>query len=71
MVFSWIWHWWRLSVLSGMRLNGAGVGRRPLDLVVAGNSRDRFVFLNLLRFYLQSFQNNHFIPAIMTMLENV
>jgi hypothetical protein len=60
MVLSWIWHWWRLCVSSGMHLNDAGVGRRPLALVVAGNPRDRFVFLNLLWFYLQSFQDNHF-----------
>jgi hypothetical protein len=34
--------------------------RRRLATVVAGNSRDLFVFLDLLRFYLQ-IQDNHFI----------
>jgi hypothetical protein len=55
MVFAWIWYWWRLGVPSGMRLDSAGVGRRMLALVVAGNPRDLFIFLDLLRFYLQSF----------------
>jgi hypothetical protein len=62
-VFAWIWHWWRLDVPSIMRLDGSGVGRRPLALVVAGNLRDRFVFLDLLWFYLQNFQDNHFISV--------
>jgi hypothetical protein len=53
MVFSWIWKLWRLGVTSSA---GAGVGRRPLALVVAGNLRDRFIFLNFLRFYFQSFR---------------
>ena len=39
-----------------------GVGRRPLATVVAGNPKDRFVFLDLLEFYLQN-QDNHFIPV--------
>jgi hypothetical protein len=52
MVLSWICQWWRLGVLFGVRLGGAVVGQRPLASVVAGNLRDRFVFLNLLRFYL-------------------
>jgi hypothetical protein len=63
MVFAWIWHWWRLNVPSGMRLDNADVGQRPLALVVAGNPRDQFVFLDLLWFYLQSFQDNHFISV--------
>jgi hypothetical protein len=45
--------------LSDVRLGGVGVGRRPMALVVAENPRDRSVFLDLLRFSLQS---NHFIP---------
>jgi hypothetical protein len=63
MVFAWIWQWWRLGVPSGVRLDGIGVGRRPLALVVAENPRDRFVFLDLLQFYLQSSQDNHFISV--------
>jgi hypothetical protein len=63
MVLSWILQWWRLNVSCDLRLGGAGVGRRPLALVVAGNPRDRFVFLDLLWFYLQCFQDNHFIPV--------
>jgi hypothetical protein len=55
MVLSWIWQWWWLGVSSGMHLGDAGVGRRLLASVVIGNRRDRFVFLDLLRFYLQSF----------------
>jgi hypothetical protein len=55
MVFAWMWQWWRLGVPSGVCLDDTGVGRRPLALVVAGNPRDRFVFPDLLRFYLQSF----------------
>jgi hypothetical protein len=62
MVLSWIWQWWRLGVPSSVRLGGAGVGRRPLASAVAGNHRDRFVFIDLLWFFLQSFQDNHFIP---------
>jgi hypothetical protein len=54
--------WWRLDVSSGVRLDGAGVGRRPLTMVVAGDPMDRFVFLDLLVFYLQ-IQDNHFIPV--------
>jgi hypothetical protein len=52
-----------MAVPSGVHLGDAGVGRRPMALVVAGNLRDQFVFLDLLQFYLQSFQNNHFIPV--------
>jgi hypothetical protein len=63
MVLSWIRQWWRLGVSSSVRLGGVGVGRRPMALVVAGNSRGQFVFLDLLRFSLQSFQDNHFIPV--------
>jgi hypothetical protein len=44
-----------------VRLGDVGVGRRPLASVVAENLRDRFIFIDLLRFYLQSFQDNHFI----------
>jgi hypothetical protein len=62
MVLFWILQWWRLDVSSGVRLGGAGVGRRPLAMVVAGNPRDRFVFLDLLGFYLQ-IQDNQFIPV--------
>jgi hypothetical protein len=61
MVVAWIWKLWRLSITSSVLLDGAGVGRRPLALVVVGNPRDRFVFLNFLWFYFQSFQDNHFI----------
>jgi hypothetical protein len=53
MVLSQILQWWRLGVSFGVRLGDAGVGRRPLATVVAGNPRDRFVFLDLLGFYLQ------------------
>jgi hypothetical protein len=53
MVLSRILHWWRLDVSYGVRLGGAGGGRRPLVLVVAENPRDRFVFLDLIGFYLQ------------------
>jgi hypothetical protein len=49
----WILQWWRLGVSSGVCLGDAGVGRRPLATVVAGNPRDRFVFLDLQQFYLQ------------------
>jgi hypothetical protein len=48
----WLWSW-----------AGCGVGRWPLASVVAGNPRDRFVFLDFLRFYLHSFHDNHFIPV--------
>jgi hypothetical protein len=61
MVLSWILHWWRLGVSYGISLGGARGGRRPLTMVVAGNPRDRFVFLDLMGFYLQ-IQDNHFIP---------
>jgi hypothetical protein len=44
-----------------VRLGDAGVGWRPMASVVAGNPRDRFVFIDLLWFYLQNFQDNHFI----------
>jgi hypothetical protein len=46
---------------SGVRLDGARVGRRLLASMVAKNPRDQVVFLDLLRFYLQGFQDNHFI----------
>jgi hypothetical protein len=49
---------WRLGVSSGMRLGGAGVGRRPLASVVAENPRDLVVFFNLLQFYLQALVEN-------------
>jgi hypothetical protein len=52
--------WWRLNVSFGICLDDAGVGRRPLAMVVAENPRDRFVFLDLLGFYLQ-IQDNYFI----------
>jgi hypothetical protein len=52
MVLSWILQWLRLSIFSSVRLGGAGVGRRPLATVVAENPRDRFVFLDLLGFYM-------------------
>jgi hypothetical protein len=55
MVLSWIWQWWSLGVPSGMCLGDAGVGWRPLALAIAGNPRNRFVFIDLLWFYLQSF----------------
>jgi hypothetical protein len=61
MVFAWIWQWRRFDVIFGVRLDGAGVGRRPLALVVAGNPWDRFIFLDLLQSYLHSFQDNYFI----------
>jgi hypothetical protein len=62
MVLSRILQLWRLGVSSGVRLSGAGVGRRVLATAVAGNPRDCFVFLDLLGFYLQ-IQDNHFIPV--------
>jgi hypothetical protein len=62
MMLSRILHWWRLGVSYDIRLGGAGGGRRPLATVVAGNPRDRFVFLDLIGFYLQ-IQDNHFIPV--------
>jgi hypothetical protein len=65
MVLSWIWQWWRLGVPFGVSLGGAGVGWRPLASAVAENPRDRFIFLDLLWFYLQSFQDNHFISIIL------
>jgi hypothetical protein len=52
-VISQILQWWRIGVSFGVRLSGAGVGRRLLAMVVAGNHMDRFVFLNRLGFYLQ------------------
>jgi hypothetical protein len=61
MVLSWIWQWWRLGVCSDVRLSDVGVERWPMASVVARNPRDRFVFLDLLRFSLQSFQDNYFI----------
>jgi hypothetical protein len=60
MILSRILQWWRLGVSYGVRFGGARGGRRPLPTVVAGNSRDRFVFLDLLGFYLQN-QDNYFI----------
>jgi hypothetical protein len=57
MVHSGILQWWRLGVSSSVRLDDAGVGRRPLATVVAGNPRDSFI---LLGFYLQ-IQDNYFI----------
>ena len=48
MLLFWILQWWRLGISSGVRLGGAGYGRRPLATVDAGNPIDRFVFLNLL-----------------------
>jgi hypothetical protein len=62
MVLSRILQWWRLGVYSGVRLGGAGIGRRPLPMMVAGNSSDRFVFLDLLGFYLE-IQDNNFISV--------
>jgi hypothetical protein len=62
MMLSRILQWWRLDVSSGVRLGGAEVGRRPLATVIAGYPRDRFVFLDLLGFYLQ-IQDNHFISV--------
>jgi hypothetical protein len=64
MVLSWILQWWRLGVSSSVHLGGAAVGRRPLATVVAGNPRNRFVFLDLLGFYLQ-IQDNHFISVFL------
>jgi hypothetical protein len=55
MVFSWMWQWWRLGFPSGVHLGGTRVGRWPLASVVPRNFRDRFVFLDLLWFFLQSF----------------
>jgi hypothetical protein len=63
MLLSWIWQWWRLSIPTGVRLGDVGVGRRPLASVVAENPRDQFIFINPLWFYLESFQDNHFIPV--------
>jgi hypothetical protein len=53
MVLSRILHWWRLGVSYGVLLGGAGGGRRPLAMVVAGNPKDRFIFLDLIGLYLQ------------------
>jgi hypothetical protein len=58
MVLSRILQWWRIDISFGVLLGGAGVGRRPLTTVVAENPVDRFVFLDLLGFYLQ-IQNYH------------
>jgi hypothetical protein len=55
MLLSWIWQWWRLHVPSGVRLGGAGVGRRPLASAVAGNPRIDLYLSIFLNFYLQSF----------------
>jgi hypothetical protein len=55
MVLSWIFQWWRLGIFSDVHLGDAGVGRCPLTSVVVGNPKDRFTFIDLLRFYLQSF----------------
>jgi hypothetical protein len=60
MVLFWILQWWRCGISFCVCLGGDGVGRRP-PTVVAGNSRDRFVFLDPLDFYLQIL-DNHFIP---------
>jgi hypothetical protein len=57
MVLSQILQCWRLSVCLG----GAGGGRRSLATVVVGNPRDHFLFLDLLGFYMQIDQDNHFI----------
>jgi hypothetical protein len=62
MVLSWMLQWLRLGVFSSVCLGGAGVGRRALATVVAENPTDRFVFLDLLGFYMQ-IQDNHFIPV--------
>jgi hypothetical protein len=48
-----ILQWLRLGVSSCVHLGGAGVGRLPLTTVVAGNPKDRFVFLGIFGFYLQ------------------
>jgi hypothetical protein len=53
MVLSRILHWWRFDVSYGVYLSSAGGGRRPLATVVGENPRDRFVFLDLIGFYLQ------------------
>jgi hypothetical protein len=52
-LFFLILQWWRLGVSSCVHLGGAGVGRLPLTTVVAGNPKDRFVFLDIFGFYLQ------------------
>jgi hypothetical protein len=64
MVFSWMWQRWMLGFPSDVRLDGAGVGWRPLASVVAWKHRNRFVFLDLLWFFLPSFQDNYFISVI-------
>jgi hypothetical protein len=62
MLLFWVLQCWRLDVSSGVRLGGAGVGRRLLAMVVAGNPRDRFVFLDHLGFSKQ-IQYSQFIPV--------
>jgi hypothetical protein len=62
MVLSWILQWWRFGFSPGVYLGGAGVGRWPLTMVVVGNSKNRFVFLDPLGIYLQ-IQDNYFIPV--------
>jgi hypothetical protein len=52
-MLSWILQWWSIGVSFGIRLSGAGVERWPLATVVTENLRDRFVFLDLLEFYMQ------------------
>jgi hypothetical protein len=57
-----ILQWWRIDVSSGVCLSGAGVGRRLLATMIAGNPMDHFVFLDLLGFYLQ-IKDNYFISV--------
>jgi hypothetical protein len=64
MMLSWIWQWWRLGVPSSVRLGGAGVGRHPLASAVAGNHRDRFVFIDLLWFFFAKFSGLSFYPEL-------
>jgi hypothetical protein len=52
-------------IIDYVQFDGVGVGRRSMASVVAENPRNRFVFLDLLQFSLQSFQDNHFIPVCM------
>jgi hypothetical protein len=52
MVLSRILQWWRLGVSYGVRLGDAKGGQRPLATVVAWNLKDRFIFSDLLGFYL-------------------
>jgi hypothetical protein len=56
MVLSWISQWWRLGVPSDVRLDGVGVGQRPLALAVARNHRIDFYFSIFYNFICKVFK---------------